>query len=806
MKKVSVNRIKRLRYLLFSTVIFTAVVLIGLGATEVRMLSGNADQAYYTGIILVLCIILLPHFILIALTYTSPTYCGGRHATLLLGGKIFLFITIPYVVLFIYVIAGMHAEDKLPEFTMLYGLLYLLQWLVVLSVLIRYDIAGTLIVYRRVKAFISNKDAPENIDSDLLLAETRYERSEIKQESSISNNEHIIKHKYEQSTMPKKANGRVKKSPLARIRRVRHLLIGTAILSIVASITTMVLSQYVEGGTNISYSYLYSSLLPSILVNLIPFFVLIPLTYISPNGRWTRGIIFLGVVLFLFITIPYEALVFFNALTSVEENFYMLFMLVYPLQWLIIISTLIIYVIAAIIEGVTNQKGISEKTTIDQPLPDTGYEQKEVNDVRPALIRKVKWAVSSVLILAILGFWYAIHEAPAYHLFRAAMDGQTSTVVDLLDKGTDVNAEQSFPLKYRGWTALMWAALNGHLQTIDVLLIRGAIVDSRSSFNSTPLMAAASHGNVECVEILIKAGADVNAIENDGDSALSAASNAGNTKAIKLLLDANANVNIRNLTSLTPLIIASQHGRYETVQLLLKNDADPNMKEDDGYTALMYAASKNKPDIMRDLLNHGADINAKNNDGWTALMLSVQQGHADIVKALLEYDAYVDSQNKDGRTALMYSAYKHHTDITLDLLNYGADVNAKTSDGWTALMWAVGEGHEDTVKALLDNGADVNVQNEHGDTALIYAVLNNQAHIVKILLSAGANVNPGNEKGAKALIMAAGEGNIDIVELLLTAGAETNLKDSEGKTALMWAEKEGHHDIVYLLEQKEAKE
>ena len=89
-------------------------------------------------------------------------------------------------------------------------------------------------------------------------------------------------------------------------------------------------------------------------------------------------------------------------------------------------------------------------------------------------------------------------------LMRAALEGHTAAVKELLDKGADVNAED-----HEGRTALMFAVINLHYETVKVLLERGADVGARANDGWTALMLAASCGEARIVRALLNSGADV---------------------------------------------------------------------------------------------------------------------------------------------------------------------------------------------------------------------------------------------------------------------------------------------------------
>ncbi|KAI9247351.1 ankyrin repeat-containing domain protein [Sporodiniella umbellata] len=71
-----------------------------------------------------------------------------------------------------------------------------------------------------------------------------------------------------------------------------------------------------------------------------------------------------------------------------------------------------------------------------------------------------------------------------------------------------------------GHTALMWAAYQGHAQSVDVLLRFGASTTIKDSAQLTPLHWAAVRGNKLCIRKLLEYGADVEARDGSGKSVM----------------------------------------------------------------------------------------------------------------------------------------------------------------------------------------------------------------------------------------------------------------------------------------------
>lgn len=85
-------------------------------------------------------------------------------------------------------------------------------------------------------------------------------------------------------------------------------------------------------------------------------------------------------------------------------------------------------------------------------------------------------------------------------LMLAALKGQLDLASQMVQKGADVNKT--------GWTPLHYAASNGHLPLIRLLIENSAYIDAESPNGSTPLMMASMYGSLEAVKLLLDEGAD----------------------------------------------------------------------------------------------------------------------------------------------------------------------------------------------------------------------------------------------------------------------------------------------------------
>jgi len=85
-------------------------------------------------------------------------------------------------------------------------------------------------------------------------------------------------------------------------------------------------------------------------------------------------------------------------------------------------------------------------------------------------------------------------------LMMASIRGMDLLAKVLIDRDADVNKT--------GWTPLHYAASNGRLVAMNLLLDHHAYIDAPSPNGTTPLMMAAMYGSPSAVKLLLEAGAD----------------------------------------------------------------------------------------------------------------------------------------------------------------------------------------------------------------------------------------------------------------------------------------------------------
>ena len=89
----------------------------------------------------------------------------------------------------------------------------------------------------------------------------------------------------------------------------------------------------------------------------------------------------------------------------------------------------------------------------------------------------------------------------------------------MIEQGADVEAKDPGA----GASALHYAVMRGKMPLIDLLIARGADVNSRTKMGTTPLHTAVLYARLEVAELLIDAGSNVNAQSASGATPLAIA-------------------------------------------------------------------------------------------------------------------------------------------------------------------------------------------------------------------------------------------------------------------------------------------
>jgi hypothetical protein len=201
---------------------------------------------------------------------------------------------------------------------------------------------------------------------------------------------------------------------------------------------------------------------------------------------------------------------------------------------------------------------------------------------------------------------------------NACLNGEFEHVKKLLSKiffKPDVNVKVISSL-HEGKTALHIVSDKGFKNIAELLIKKGADINTKDNKGYTPLFRAIISEKLELMELLINHGADINATNNGGKTVLHHATMKGKKDLAMFLIKMGADLNLKYLIlgGYTPLHLAIEGHKYEIAIMLIENGCDVNIKNDKGNTPLHFAAYSGQRSIAELLLRKGADVNATNNN------------------------------------------------------------------------------------------------------------------------------------------------------------------------------------------------
>ncbi|KAI9879308.1 MAG: hypothetical protein M1830_008959 [Pleopsidium flavum] len=365
-------------------------------------------------------------------------------------------------------------------------------------------------------------------------------------------------------------------------------------------------------------------------------------------------------------------------------------------------------------------------------------------------------------------------------VFVAALFGFDVYLEHLLKTGVSLDEKDD---SFRR-TPLSYAAENGHLEAVRILLVHGAAANLHSQYGKTPLHFAAEKGHQAVIQVLLAAGVDaftpkllndpkhhlndpgctwyVQEGDGKGDPPLIRAIMGNHTSAVEALIKVKPQNEWPEGLQTLSLTLAVMAGHSEMVEVLIDVAKLPltGLKWRHDTSPLFTATQKNVATV-RVLLERGADpddMEAGSSEcartpmhicahqaggsysGLDAFENSVKRNALAIAEALVKYGANIDVPDSNGITPLMETAKSCTSNPLLSwLLSKGASVNARDKIWKTALHHA---GCDDVIDVLLRAGADFDIRDEKGETALMtsYFLSDN-------LVAAGIDVNAQDNKG-----------------------------------------------------------
>ncbi|KAG8634925.1 hypothetical protein MANES_17G105600v8 [Manihot esculenta] len=193
------------------------------------------------------------------------------------------------------------------------------------------------------------------------------------------------------------------------------------------------------------------------------------------------------------------------------------------------------------------------------------------------------------------------------------------TVLDVIRAG-QIPASSNISV----FSPLIFVAQAGDIVALKVLIDWGEInLDYQDDDGFAAVMFAALNGHVEAFQLLVYAGADVKLCNKAGENAITLSRMSQNHDLFeKVMLEFAMERGNRNAGGFYALHCAARRGDLDAVKLLASRGYDVNLPDGDDYTPLMLAAREGHGSTCQLLISCGAHCELKNFRGDTALSLA----------------------------------------------------------------------------------------------------------------------------------------------------------------------------------------
>jgi ankyrin repeat protein len=149
------------------------------------------------------------------------------------------------------------------------------------------------------------------------------------------------------------------------------------------------------------------------------------------------------------------------------------------------------------------------------------------------------------------------------------------------------------------WENVARAARQNDANQVRALVANDGNPNQTDEESRTGLHYAAMNGNLTIIAILIKARAKVDAKDKLGNTPLHLAADRNQAEAAQLLIDVGAPIDAENRNGMTPLMVAANRGSIEIVQALLAKGANVAKTDFTGRDAAGWAVESHRPAVVQ---------------------------------------------------------------------------------------------------------------------------------------------------------------------------------------------------------------
>ncbi|KAG0015615.1 hypothetical protein BGZ81_011592 [Podila clonocystis] len=410
-------------------------------------------------------------------------------------------------------------------------------------------------------------------------------------------------------------------------------------------------------------------------------------------------------------------------------------------------------------------------------------------------------------------------------LHQSCSSGSYSNVVDLVNQGADINAQDNAQ-----WTPLHEAALAGHTKVVEYLLSRGADPNAMGHGDDTALHDASQNEHEDVVRLLLEYGADPHLKNSKGEKPCDVCEDDDILDLLKSGIKATKKitpVESPSISSGSSLSSLSSHSSKTSTP----THSSPflgHKKSDSGK----LLGRKEGSDVSDDGRSAGEDRptqgqmsrdERKMQQLLSTIRMQEQMEERKKAKKRRPKQASDDEDMEDNKSNTRPSSTSNSSSWKSSLHAKRSDshsssrIHASGNDSRRRSSRSVGQdesgseaekgrGRRSVQRSLGDRfRIDHRYKDSAGRTQLHQWAEAGDLEMVGTLLEGGADRNPEDQDGVTPLHLAAKAGNTEVLTLLLAYGCNINTQDHDKATALHEAVRHHHSDAVRMLLQNNAR-
>lgn len=326
-----------------------------------------------------------------------------------------------------------------------------------------------------------------------------------------------------------------------------------------------------------------------------------------------------------------------------------------------------------------------------------------------------------------------------HHLFNAIWENDIDAIKAFLDE----NPEQISIRDDNGRSMISWAAQQGYINMIKLLIEKGADINSCDERSKeTPLHNAIGQDNIEAAIYLIDNGADLKVRDIDGRTLLH---DLANKKALGFWengWDLIVNKILEQGVKFDQVSIAAVFGTVQDVKMLVDSGCDVDDFLEFSYrTALQIATFMNNKEMLKYLLSKTRHIDWCDYENKTAIDIATDEEIISLLRkaGAKSNDEIMESINQAQSEVRRFQEGHYYGETLLEASKNGdyekvreiitmpvekgglllLRFTARNKEGKSALHLAAENGHIAIVECLLSQGMRINIEDLTGETTTI---------------------------------------------------------------------------------------